>query len=136
MKGNRGKFGRRLLAIGFWILVWQLGALYVDNHIILVGPWDTVLALGRLIPDGDFWRSVAYSFGKISLGVFVCFRGWGGFGRTGVQAGGCERSAGTDYGAFEIHSRGVFRDLGSDLGRVGESVGAYRVYCGPAYDLC
>ena len=68
MKGNRGKFGRRLLAIGFWILVWQLGALYVDNHIILVGPWDTVLALGRLIPDGDFWRSVAYSFGKISLG--------------------------------------------------------------------
>lgn len=73
MKGNRGKFGRRLLAIGFWILVWQLGALYVDNHIILVGPWDTVLALGRLIPDGDFWRSVAYSFGKISLGFLSAF---------------------------------------------------------------
>ena len=68
MEGNHERFGRRLLAVGFWILVWQLGALYVDNHIILVGPWDTVLALGRLIPDGNFWRSVLSSFGKISLG--------------------------------------------------------------------
>lgn len=68
MEGNHERFGRRLLAVGFWILVWQMGALYVDNHIILVGPWDTVLALGRLIPDGNFWRSVLSSFGKISLG--------------------------------------------------------------------
>lgn len=73
MKGNHGRIGRRLCAIGFWILVWQLGALYVDNHIILVGPWDTVLALGRLIPDGDFWRSIVYSFGKISLGFLSAF---------------------------------------------------------------
>ena len=73
MKGYHGRIGRRLCAIGFWILVWQLGALYVDNHIILVGPWDTVLALGRLIPDGDFWRSIVYSFGKISLGFLSAF---------------------------------------------------------------
>ena len=73
MKGNHERFGRRLLAVGFWILVWQLGALYVDNHIILVGPWDTVLALGRLIPDGNFWRSVLSSFGKISLGFLSAF---------------------------------------------------------------
>ncbi len=51
MKGNRGKFGRRLLAIGFWILVWQLGALYVDNHIILVGS-VIHLGLSTILPAG------------------------------------------------------------------------------------
>ena len=73
MKENTARFGRRLFVIGFWILVWQLGAHAVDNHIILVGPWDTVLALGRLIPDWEFWRSIAYSFGKITLGFLSGF---------------------------------------------------------------
>ncbi len=73
MKENTARFGRRLFVIGFWILVWQLGAHAVDNHIILVGPWDTVLALGRLIPDWEFWRSIAYSFGKITLGYRLTF---------------------------------------------------------------
>lgn len=73
MNENNTRLGRKLLVIGFWLLVWQLVALAVDNHIILVGPWDTVLALGRLIPDGDFWRSIVYSFGKITLGFGAAF---------------------------------------------------------------
>lgn len=82
MKENHKGPGRKLLVIMFWILVWQLGALAVDNHIILVGPWDTILALGRLIPDGDFWRSIAYSFGKITLGFLSAFG-------AGVVLGSC-----------------------------------------------
>lgn len=86
MKENTARSGRRLFVIGFWILVWQLGALYVDNHIILVGPWDTVLALGRLIPDGDFWRSIAYSFGKITLGFLSAFGAGVFLGSLGYRA--------------------------------------------------
>ena len=73
MKENDARFGRKLLIIGFWLLVWQLGAFAVDNPIILVGPWETVLALGRLIPDRDFWRSIAYSFGRIAVGFGAAF---------------------------------------------------------------
>mgnify|MGYP002511738107 CR=1 FL=1 len=73
MKCNGIKWGSRLLAAGFWLLVWQLAAFVIGNHIILVGPWDTVLALGRLIPDWDFWRSIASSFGKITMGFLSAF---------------------------------------------------------------
>jgi len=73
MRHNRTKFWRRLLIAGFWLLVWQLAALAVDNNIILVGPWNTIVALGRLIPDWGFWRSIACSFAKISTGFLAAF---------------------------------------------------------------
>lgn len=67
------KYGRRLLIIMFWVIAWQFAALAIGNSIILAGPWDTVLALGRLIPTGEFWRSIAVSFGKISSGFGAAF---------------------------------------------------------------
>ncbi len=67
------KHWRKLGIAMFWFAVWQLAVLAIDNDIILAGPWDTILALGRLIPTGEFWRSIAISFGKISFGFGAAF---------------------------------------------------------------
>ncbi len=64
---------RRAFIIFFWLFAWQLLTRLIDNHIILVGPWETLGALRRLIPSGDFWLSVAHSFQKISLGFLSAF---------------------------------------------------------------
>lgn len=73
MKAHSKRTWRRPLIILFWIAVWQLTAGAVDNHIIIVGPWETALSLGRLIPSMEFWRSIGTSFGKISLGFLTAF---------------------------------------------------------------
>lgn len=83
MRYNSTKWRRKLLIAGFWLLVWQLAALAIDNSIILVGPLDTMLALGRLIPDKDFWRSIACSFVKISLGFLSAFAAGAVLGSSG-----------------------------------------------------
>lgn len=64
---------RRVLIALFWIAAWQLAAMAIHNSILMASPWDTVLALIRLVPTGEFWRSVASSFGKISLGFGSAF---------------------------------------------------------------
>lgn len=64
---------RKTGIILFWLLVWQAGAYLIHNDIILVGPLEAAKALFGLLPDSDFWLSIAYSFGKISLGFLGGF---------------------------------------------------------------
>lgn len=71
---NQGlKLWRKIPAILFWVILWQLLTMIIDNNIILVGPADTALALARLVPTVEFWRCVASSFGKISVGFLSAF---------------------------------------------------------------
>ena len=56
-----------------WFLIWQLAALWVGNDIILVGPADMFRALFAQIALPDFWRTIAFSFGKIFVGFFCAF---------------------------------------------------------------
>ena len=79
------KSGRRLLFALFWIAVWQLAATAVDNDILMAGPWDAIGALARLLPEGEFWRSVGFSFGKISLGFGAAFVMGLGLGTLGYR---------------------------------------------------
>lgn len=77
------RYGRRLGIILFWVMLWQLAATFIHNSIILAGPWDTVLALARLAPTGEFWNSIAHSFTKISLGFGAAFVMGVGLGSAG-----------------------------------------------------
>lgn len=70
---QRQTLARSLVIAFFWIMVWQLAAMAIHNSILMAGPWDTVLALVRLVPTGEFWRSIAASFGKISIGFGSAF---------------------------------------------------------------
>lgn len=61
-------WGVRLLAVAFWLAVWQLAAWAVDARIILVGPLEVLARLCELASTGEFWASVATSLCRIGLG--------------------------------------------------------------------
>lgn len=56
------------LAIVFWLIVWELLAVIVNNQILVVGPVETVQTLFRLVPTTDFALSIGASFSRIMLG--------------------------------------------------------------------
>lgn len=57
-----------ILCVLFWLTVWQLGAMALDQKILLVTPVAVVGRLAELVPKPDFWASVAGTAGKILLG--------------------------------------------------------------------
>ena len=65
--------GRLQTAIGilFWLAVWQLAAMAVNEGILLASPLTTLRTLVRLVPTGAFWQRVAFSAGRILLGFFA-----------------------------------------------------------------
>jgi NitT/TauT family transport system permease protein len=57
----------------FWLLFWQTAAWYIHRPVFLVGPWETLLALGRLACRAEFWRAVFASLYRIGTGFFLAF---------------------------------------------------------------
>lgn len=60
-----------LLAVGFWIGVWEIASKIIDNEILLASPLEvllTVLELGRTM---EFWQAIAFSTLHILLGFVV-----------------------------------------------------------------
>ena len=58
----------RLLAILFWLVVWQIASVCVGQEILLVSPVSTCKAFLRLLGSAKFYQAVAGSFGRILLG--------------------------------------------------------------------
>lgn len=56
------------LIILFWLLVWQLTTLLINNKIVFASPLETLQALFELAKREAFWLSVFSSFGKLALG--------------------------------------------------------------------
>lgn len=65
----------------FWLLLWQAVSLALHNSILLVGPFQVVRALFAQTLMADFWKTIVFSFGKISLGFLLAFA-------AGILAGG------------------------------------------------
>lgn len=61
----------RLWAVLVWLLVWQLGAMAIDQKIILVSPFDVLVRLAELLPTLDFWQTIGYSLLRITLGFLL-----------------------------------------------------------------
>ena len=57
-----------LLCVFFWLVVWQAGAMALNQRILLVTPVDAAVKLIELIPSADFWKSVMFSAGRILSG--------------------------------------------------------------------
>lgn len=64
---------RRTAIILFWLAIWQIAGLLIDNSIVFVGPADVLRSFSQLIPEPGFWKSIASSFGKISIGFLSAF---------------------------------------------------------------
>ncbi|MDR1784308.1 MAG: ABC transporter permease subunit [Endomicrobium sp.] len=60
-----------ILAIIFWIVVWEIGSVIVGQEILLVSPIYAIKKLFELSMDLVFWESIFYSFSKIIFG-FLC----------------------------------------------------------------
>lgn len=62
--------GPKLWAIAFWLLVWQLAALAIDQKLFLVGPWEVLVRVTQLLQTPSFYQSVLCSTGRI-VGGFL-----------------------------------------------------------------
>lgn len=62
---------KQLLAVAFWLAVWQLTAQQVGYAILLPSPLQTVQALFRLVPTGGFWLRVGVSLFGIAQGFLL-----------------------------------------------------------------
>ena len=67
MKQGKGFF-RRMMAVGFWLAVWQAAAMAIGQEVFLVSPVQALRCLLRLLPQADFWHRVGFSAGRILLG--------------------------------------------------------------------
>ena len=60
-----------LWAVLFWLLLWQLGSMALNQEILLVSPLQVLVRLGALVLTADFYSSVLFSLGRIALGFFL-----------------------------------------------------------------
>lgn len=51
-----------------WLAIWQIISILVSNKIMIVGPYETLLALIKFVQTLDFWISVANTVLRICLG--------------------------------------------------------------------
>lgn len=58
-------------AILFWLLVWQAASMKLEQEILLASPVSVLKKLGELVCTGDFWRSAAFSCGRIGAGFVL-----------------------------------------------------------------
>ena len=63
--------GIRILAVLFWIAIWQFASMYLGQEILLASPVSVVRKLFELIFSGNFWQSVGFSFVRIVTGFLL-----------------------------------------------------------------
>ncbi len=61
----------RVWAVAFWLLIWQLGAMALDQQIILVSPVRVLARLAELAVTVDFWHAILFSFLRITAGFLL-----------------------------------------------------------------
>ena len=62
------KIFHRVLAVVFWLAVWQAAAMAIGQEVFLVSPVQALCTLLQLLPQAGFWQRVAFSSGRILLG--------------------------------------------------------------------
>ena len=70
---RRKKIWRRAAVIVFWLLLWQLLSLAVNNYVLMVGPWETLLRFLALLGEAQFYVTVGMSLLRIAAGFLAGF---------------------------------------------------------------
>jgi len=63
--------GVKRWAVAFWLIVWQLAAMYVKQEILLVSPVSMLEKWWELVRQADFWERVAFSSLRIFEGLIL-----------------------------------------------------------------
>ncbi len=61
----------RCAPVAFWLAVWQVASMLDGSGILLCGPLDALLALGRLVCAQAFWSGICFSTLRIVAGVLL-----------------------------------------------------------------
>lgn len=73
---SKSRRGIRLWAVAFWLIVWQLASLCIGQEILLASPASVLVRLFSLLPTGEFWGAIGFSFIRIISGFFLaCIAG-------------------------------------------------------------
>lgn len=70
-KKKKGAWIKAAAAAAFWLLLWQLAVMRMENTILVASPVETVKTLIELLQTAEFWKTVGTSFVKIALGFFL-----------------------------------------------------------------
>lgn len=65
------KLKTKIIIVLFWVFVWEIANRIIANHILMVGPFDTVSRLFELAGELIFWQAIAVSFSRIFLGFVL-----------------------------------------------------------------
>ena len=72
MMQNKGKiYVKKFIILLFWLGVWQILAMGVDNVLLVVTPLQALRALLTLAGQAEFWRSAFGSMWRIALGFLL-----------------------------------------------------------------
>ena len=63
----------------FWLALWQVAAMIVNNSLILPTPIETVLRLFELAKESEFWLFTALSLLRILIGILIAIPAAGVF---------------------------------------------------------
>lgn len=69
MEKNKPKI--RIWAVLFWLMIWQIGSMALDNTFFLVSPFAVLKQLSVLVVTSAFWYSILYSLLRIASGFFL-----------------------------------------------------------------
>lgn len=61
----------RFWAVAFWLLLWQVLSMVIDQQLILVSPVRVLIRLVDLVGTGEFWQSVWNSLIRITMGFLL-----------------------------------------------------------------
>ncbi len=69
--GFLGKYGLKLLAVLFWLLVWQLLSIRIGQELLLASPITVLKTLFEMVRSLDFWQTILFSSLRIILGFVL-----------------------------------------------------------------
>lgn len=61
----------RILAVCFWLLLWEFVSIRIGQEILLASPAAVFITLAELIKSPDFWQTILFSSGRIILGFIL-----------------------------------------------------------------
>ena len=71
MQNKYKKYIKKIIILFFWLGVWQVTAMCVDNSLLVVTPMQALRALATLVGQAEFWRSALGSLWRIAAGFLL-----------------------------------------------------------------
>lgn len=81
----QNKYLKNFFIIIFWLLVWQLASMLINQMILLPSPYKVFLTLLEFLTTSAFWSAIMHSLFKIMLGFFLAMIIGSGLAFLGVR---------------------------------------------------